>query len=83
MDTDFHHVTNENGDIINSPKPITIGDHVWIGCRNTILKGVYIVSNNIISANSTITKSFQESNCIIGGHGNNAYIIRNGISWKH
>ncbi len=28
MDTDFHHVTNENGDIINSPKPITIGDHV-------------------------------------------------------
>jgi len=83
MDTDFHHVTNENGDIINSPKPITIGDHVWIGCRNTILKGVYIASNNIISANSTITKSFQESNCIIGGHGNNAYIIRNGISWKH
>ena len=34
MDTDFHDVTNEKGDIVNSPKPILIGDHVWIGCRN-------------------------------------------------
>ena len=82
MDTDFHNVYDEKGEIINSPRPITIGDHVWIGCRNTILKGVYIASESIISANSTITKSFHESNCIIGGQGKSAYIIKRGINWE-
>ena len=83
MDTDFHDVINEKGDVINSPKPITIGDHVWIGCRNTILKGVSIASDNIISANSTITKSIKESHCVIGGHGSNVGIIKQGCSWKY
>lgn len=82
MDTDFHDVTNEKGDIVNSPKPILIGDHVWIGCRNTILKGVSIASDNIISANSTITRSIQDSHCVIGGHGKNVDIIKRGYSWK-
>jgi len=82
MDTDFHCIINEKGEVVNPPKPITIGNHVWIGCRNTILKGVSIASDNIISANSTITKSIKESHCIIGGHGSNVDIIKKGRSWK-
>lgn len=83
MDTDFHKVLDEERKVTNLPKPINIGDHVWIGCRNTILKGVSIDDNNIISANSTITKSITESNCIVGGHGNYASVIKRGIDWEH
>lgn len=81
MDTDFHKILNERGEIINCAKPISIGDHVWIGCRNTILKGVAIGNNNIISANSTITKSFKEENSIIGGHGSSCSIIKRNVEW--
>lgn len=82
MDTDFHHVINAEEKILNSPKPITIGNHVWIGCRNTILKGVSIADNNIISANSTITRDFTESNCVISGHGRNVEVVKKGVNWK-
>lgn len=83
MDTDFHKILNENEEIINENKPIRIGNHIWIGCRNTILKGVSLPDNSIISANSTITKSFMENNCIIGGHGKDAHIIKRGVNWSH
>lgn len=82
MDTDFHHVLNSEGKVTNAPRPINIGNHVWIGCRNTILKGVTIGDNNIISANSTITRSIKEQNCIIGGHGTSAEILRRDIGWQ-
>lgn len=81
MDTDFHKITNDGGDIINGNKPIKVGKHVWIGCRSTILKGVTIPNNSVISANSTITKSVDEENCIIGGHGRNVEILKRGINW--
>ena len=82
MDTDFHHILNSEEQIINFPKPIIIGNHVWIGCRNTILKGVSIADNIIISANSTITRSITDSNNIIGGHGKSVDIIKSGVNWK-
>ena len=72
MDTDFHK-------IINKEKPIHIGKHVWIGCRTTILKGVSIANNNVIAANSTITKSISTENCIIG---RNTEMLKTGIQWK-
>ena len=82
MDSDLHHVLNDNNSIINNPQPIVIGDNVWIGCRNTILKGVFIANDIIISANSTITRSVKETNCVIGGHGKTVEIIKRGINWK-
>ena len=82
MDTDFHSVFDNHGKLINSPKPIHIGNNVWIGCRNTILKGVSIANNVVISANSTITRCVEESNCIVGGHGKSTEIIKREISWS-
>ena len=81
MDTDFHNILDKEGEIINNPQPIRIGSHVWIGCRNTILKGVTIASNNVISANSTITKDVIENNCVIGGHAKGAIILKRNIDW--
>ncbi len=82
MDTDFHFIINNEGETINQPRPIHIGNHVWIGCRNTILKGVNIADNVIISANSTLTKSVIESNCAIGSSGKEITILKRGIDWK-
>lgn len=82
MDTDFHPIKNTQGNIINAPRPIHIGKHVWIGCRNTILKGVSIADNVIVSANSTITKSITENYCAVGGIGNNVEIIKKDIYWE-
>ena len=82
MDTDFHKILNKDGEIVNAPRPINIGNHVWICCRNTILKGVTISDNNIISANSTITKSISESNCAIGGNGKDVVILKRDINWE-
>ena len=80
MDTDFHRIFNDKGVLINPSKSIIIGNHVWIGCRNTILKGVSIPDNCVIAAGSKITKSFNENNCIIGSC-NTERIIKTGIKW--
>lgn len=82
MDTDLHHIMNEKDEIINHPRPIHIGNHVWIGCRNTILKGVNIADNVIVSANSTITKNIVENNCAVGGLGKDAIILKRNLNWE-
>lgn len=56
---------------------ITIGDNCFIGENSTILYGVDLADNIIVAAGSVVTKSFNESNIIIGG--NPARIIS---SWK-
>lgn len=81
MDTDFHNIRNNSGDIINNNRPISIGNHVWIGCRSTILKGVSIGDNNIVSASSTITRNIDEQNCIIGGNGKHIEVLKRDIKW--
>jgi len=79
MDTDFHKIMNLNGDIINNPKEISIGDNVWIGIRVTILKGTRIESNNIISANSVLNKPIEGSFQIIAG--TPAKVVKNDVTW--
>lgn len=82
MDTDFHNVLNINGEVINYSKPIKIGDKVWIGCRNTILKGVSICNNIVIAAGSKITSDITQPNCIVGGT-EKQRIIKENIYWSN
>lgn len=79
LDDDFHIINNLNGNRINPPSPIKIGNHVWIGCRSLILKGSEIPDNTIVAAGSTISKKYMESNCIIGGVP--ASILKRDIEW--
>ena len=83
MDTDFHQIVDSNDNVINQSSPITIGNHVWIGCRSTILKGVEIADNVVVAANSVITRSIKESNCIYGGNAKSADVIKRNTNWKH
>ena len=78
MDTDYHHITDDEGRVINDEKPIIIGDEVWVGCRSTILKGTTIPSKSVIAAGSLVAGKMEEENCI---YTSNRKIIKRNIDW--
>lgn len=81
MDTDFHKIKDiKNGIILNKDESIVIEDNVWIGCRNTILKGAYIDSYSVIASNSLVNASFKNNPNIIIGDKNK--IIKRNIYWE-
>lgn len=80
MDTDFHTIKTLEGEKINPPKEINIGNNVWIGMRATIMKGVTIENNNIIGTNSLVNKSIAGSFQIIAG--NPAKVIKKDVDWN-
>lgn len=45
-----------NGEYVHEPKPIFIGNHVWLCANSTILCGCTIADNVIIGAGSVVTK---------------------------
>ena len=47
---------------------INIGDNCFIGAGTVILPGVTLADNIVVAAGSVVTKSFFESNIIIGGN---------------
>jgi acetyltransferase-like isoleucine patch superfamily enzyme len=55
-------------------RPVKICDHVWIGMRAVILKGVTVGENSIVGAMAVVTKDV-EPNTIVAG--NPARKIRN------
>lgn len=59
--------------------PVVIGDHVWIGQRATILKGVTIGDNAVVAAGAVVTKDVP-ANTIVGGVP--AKVIRENVTWK-
>ncbi|HMH31852.1 MAG TPA: DapH/DapD/GlmU-related protein [Puia sp.] len=69
-DSDWHPEDPRSG----SPKPIVIGDHVWLGINSVVLKGVSIGENSVIGANSVVAKSIP-ANVIAAG--NPCKVIRN------
>ena len=48
-------------------KPVTIGDHCWIGGHATILPGVTLGDNVVVGAGAVVTKSFG-SNVLLAGN---------------
>ncbi len=77
---DHHHQLlpiNESKPIIESS--VIIGNHVWIGCNVTILKGSVIGDNCVIAAGSVVNGTFPD-NTLIGG--NPARALKTNISWK-
>lgn len=54
-------------------KPITIGDHCWIGMNAVVLPGVELGAYTTVGAGAVVTHSFP-GNCVIAG--NPAKVIR-------
>lgn len=60
-DNDEHHIAGSP-----ATKPICIGNHVWIGARCMILKGVTIGDGSVVAAGSIVTKDVPP-NCLVAG----------------
>lgn len=48
------------------PKPIVIGNGVWLGARATVLSGVTIGAGSVIGAGITVTKDVPENTLLTG-----------------
>ena len=77
---DSHAVTDLEGNRINPSKDIVFGDHIWMGHRSMVTKGVRIGNDNIIGTGAVVTKSLLETNCVIAGVP--ARIVKTGINWN-
>lgn len=82
LDDDAHNIYNKMGLLLNESKEIIVENNVWIGCRNTILKGTRIPHDSVIACGSILTKQFNTPNTIIGGSGKEQRIISSNISWR-
>lgn len=81
MDTDEHPIINQDGIRTNPDKPIFVGNHVWIGCKCTLLKGTEIPNNTVVAAGTLLTSAFSGKNQIVGG--NPPTILKNNVRWEH
>lgn len=80
MDKDWHSVISTvDGGMLNFSKPINVGNHVWIGCRSTILKGVNISNDVIVAANSTISRSIDKEFVAVSGN----MVLREDVRWEY
>lgn len=62
-DSDFHPEDPRSG----APKPVKIGNNVWLGVNSVVLKGVTIGENTVIGANSVVTKDIP-ANVVAAGN---------------
>lgn len=54
FDSDFHKILNKEGEQINTPRNVEIGDHVWIGVNATVLRGAIIENGAVVAAGSVV-----------------------------
>ncbi|OMJ21617.1 putative acetyltransferase [Smittium culicis] len=53
--------------VLGFPRPIKIGDNVWIGGGAIILPGITIGNNSVVAAGSIVTKDVPE-NVVVAGN---------------
>lgn len=76
MDSDFHDISDGGKE---RSAPVIIGDHVWIGARTIIMKGVRIGDGAVIAAGSIVTRDVPDHCCAAG---NPARIRKENITWN-
>jgi acetyltransferase-like isoleucine patch superfamily enzyme len=62
LDTDQHPMPGR----VRHDRPVRIGDHVWIGARAVILKGVSIGDGAVVGAGSIVTHDVPPGATVVG-----------------
>lgn len=66
LDNDHHKVFDANCNINNYSREVIIDDHVWLTTHVTVLKGVTIGGNCIITAKTLVRKDIPENSIVAG-----------------
>lgn len=74
MDSNAHKLDGSRG-----TAPVTIGDHVWIGTRVTVLPGVNIGDGAVVAAGALVTKDVP-AGALVGGVP--AKVIHEHVEWE-
>ena len=79
--TDQHSIIKcDTKEKINNPKDIVLGDHVWLAAGVTVLKGTKIGKGTIIGANSMLSNTEIEDNCLAVG--NPVRVVKKNVTWQ-
>lgn len=66
LDTDFHRITSEGGEVRPHRAPISIGTHVLIGTRAMVLKGVSVDDGAVVAAGAIVTRDVEARSIVAG-----------------
>lgn len=69
----------ESGEVLNHARPITIGNHVWVGANATFTKGARVPDSTVVGTQALVSRQFDEENTAIAGVP--AKVVRRGIGW--
>ncbi|MCD2185834.1 acyltransferase [Actinomycetospora soli] len=78
LDEDFHEVIVD-GDVRATGAPISIGNHVWIGSRATVLKGSVIPDDTSVASGAVVAGVFTEPGTVLAGCP--AKVVRRNVVW--
>lgn len=74
MDSDAHVIEEQE-----KTKPVSIGNHVWIGTRVTVLKGVTIGNDVVVAAGTVVNRDVPDG-CLVAGVP--CKIVKRNIKWR-
>lgn len=75
-DSDGHEIA---GSVKPMTMPIVIKDHVWIGAKVTIIKGVTIGDGAVVAAGSVVVKDVPPHTLVAGVP---ARVVKDNVEWK-
>ena len=77
VDNDFHALLDSEGQHINPPAPIVIGERAWIGFNAIIAKDTTLAAGTVIGAGAVVRGVFEQPDSVLTG--NPARLARRGV----
>lgn len=75
-DSDFHQLEGDRP----ATAPVVIGDHVWLGARATVLKGVTIGDGVVVAAGAMVVRDVPPKSLVAGVP---ARVVRHDVAWRN
>lgn len=73
-------IRRSDGRRLNRPRPVVVGDHVWVGVGAILNKGTVLPEDCVVGAKSFVNKAFKESGVVLAG--TPAIVVKRGITWN-